>query len=331
MLFEELKSKGLIQPLSCASMVEDNDPCLLTINYFLSLDGIPGFGVKRKEFLQPRKNLPEKNSREVDFAALLAEFEAMRLIGTDLGLIIVGLEQPPHGFQKKCDIVGKLNGTDTFFEVKNRSKDHTRKPPEALQKTVREAALPFDARPEWFGKKEGFTSENKTCLKAAIRQHIEHFLEGNNRRRKKPIPLYWPKEAEVDRSKKQVVVYFRLRKHTSNPSGYLAGVDLIDDYSSYILGTGKTGRDGKEMSPMAHEAEKKGADYLVCRVASWPDLRVRDIVKGCFQPVQRSSPFVYYSCDPRLGTMSGVLLFTSHDRFLVVNNSNAKNKNWIIV
>lgn len=29
--------------------------------------------------------------------------------------------------------------------------------------------------------------------------------------------------------------------------------------------------------------------------------------------------------------MSGVLLFTSHNKFLVVNNSNAKKKNWIKV
>ena len=102
MLFEELKSKGLIQPGSCASMVENNDPCLPAINHFLSLQGIPGFDAKKNEFLRGRKSLPEKNSREVDFAGLLAEFEAMRLIGKGLGLTIVGLEQAPPESQKKC-------------------------------------------------------------------------------------------------------------------------------------------------------------------------------------------------------------------------------------
>ena len=329
MLFEELKSKGVIQPVSCASMVEDNDPCLLTINYFLSLDGITGFGVKKKEFLQPRKNLPKKNSREVDFAALLAEFEAMRLIGTDLGLIIVGLEQPPPGLKKNCDIVAKLNGIKTFFEVKNRSSVHTQKPPEALQKVVRKASLPFDGRPEWSGGQKSFTSADATLLKAEIRQHIEHFQQKNNRRRKSPEPLYWPEIAKVDRDQKQVVVYFKRRKPTSNPGGYLASVDLMDDYCSYILGTGKTGNDGKEMVPMAHAAEKKDANYLMCRVGDWPSLE--NIVEGCFNPIQKSHHSIYCSGDPRLGALSGIILFTAHDRFLVVNNSNAKKKNWIIV
>jgi len=329
MLFEELKSKGLIQPGSCASMVENNDPCLPAINHFLSLQGIPGFDAKKNEFLRGRKSLPEKNSREVDFAGLLAEFEAMRLIGKGLGLTIVGLEQAPPESQKKCDIVAALNGTETFFEVKNRSAVHTQKPPGALQQAVREAGLPFDGRPEWFGGQKNFTSADATQIKAASRQHIKEFQQGTNRRRKSPAPLYWPEIAKVDRYKKQVVVYFKPRKPTSNPSGYLADVDLIKDYCSYILGTGKSGKDGRRMSPMVQAAENKGADYLVCRVAGWPALT--NIVEGCFQSIRRSSPSVCYSCDPRLGALSGVLLFTSHDKFLVVNNSINKKKNWINV
>ncbi len=158
-LFEKLKSQGQIQPGSCASMVWENDPNLPSINYFLSLDGIPGFDSKRKKFLQGHKNLPENNSREVEFAAQLAEFKAMLLISKDLGLTIVGLDQSPPGFKNDCDIVAKLNGKDTFFEVKNRSKEDTRKPPESLLQTVYEAVceavLPFDAWPKWFGKKNG--------------------------------------------------------------------------------------------------------------------------------------------------------------------------------
>jgi len=82
---------------------------------------------------------------------------------------------------------------------------------------------------------------------------------------------------------------------------------------------------------MVREAEKKGADYLVCRLSEAGLPSLRNIVEVCFQQIQTSSPFVYYSYDPRLRAMSGVLLFTSHDKFLVVNNSNAKKKNWIKV
>jgi hypothetical protein len=101
---------------------------------------------------------------------------------------------------------------------------------------------------------------------------------------------------------------------------------LPKQLSRYLLGPGKPGRDGKPMTPMVQQAADKGADYLVCRVSKWVDWTTT--VGEIFAVSSHISGVTYFSKDPRLDPLEGVVLFARYDDFCIVNNLRAKTQNW---
>ena len=82
------------------------------------------------------------------------------------------------------------------------------------------------------------------------------------------------------------------------------------------------------MMPMVDQVIEKGADYLFCRAPHWES--GKKIVEECFANVTYSNDRTYFTTDPALSNLRGIVLFARYDRFCIVNNLNVDDGNWLV-
>jgi len=338
MCSELQKLSGTVDPDSYASRLLKDDPKNSDIEYYLKLNRcIPGFDIQQDKLTKSPQNEPseQKNDFEVGYYSFLAECEALHLIGDTLKLKIVGLNQVsarvenPKLYTKKnkdpdCDIVAEKNGKNIYFEVKKRSAEEKQIPPNALVKIIKEfkqGSSEFTATPHWCNRTDNFREDDEQLLKIAIDSHIKRFQESRNKCRNKPLPLYWPLIAEVERSKAEIIIYFNIKRDQVNYSFHFAKGENQLDYLSYLFGEGKIGSDGKPMKPMSQLAEAKGADCLMCRVEDSHDLKQLFTEFQSEEHYKQEPDRVFITDDSRLRTLTGIILYCSWKQYFIIRNS----------
>jgi len=122
------------------------------------------------------------------------------------------------------------------------------------------------------------------------------------------------------------IIFMPKSKETTTAPYFFQPVST-EEIAKHLLGPGGKGRNGENMVPMVQKAIDKGADYLMYRVTSWGDWA--HIVEDCFSDTVQAQGATYFSSDPRLGSLSGVILFARYDHFCIINNSQSDAKNWI--
>lgn len=155
-----------------------DDPIFPALDYFLSLYRVKGFENKLKDFL--KKSIIKKNKNESikQWASICAELGAIRLIGKELHLQIIGFDQiskKMSGNLKNCDIIAKLNGKVTYFEVKRNTKEEAQSLPEDLQNAIDSFKGPYKFTTRLINRE--YDSQNIPQFIKSIRKHIEEYQQ----------------------------------------------------------------------------------------------------------------------------------------------------------
>ena len=299
------------------------DPIVPALEYFLSINAVSGHSRKLDDIKSKPVGTPCKNDRLIQWASLCAEIGAICLLGKTLGLEIVGLEQvSPRSPRSKanCDIVSLVNGDLKYFEVKRNAAEDKQCLPELLEQRLNQlkSELPFGMMPQLLDRDYDCTGldEKLSRIKDHVAAFQRHKREGRLAGECRP-PAFQDEAFEV-------VFYPKSPEDGGGESD--SPVDL-EELSKKLLGPGAKGRDGKPMTPMVQKAAKQGADYLVCRVPKWVDWT--KIVEKVFEDTSYSNGVTYFSKDPRLDPLEGVVLFAKYDDFCIVNNLRARTRNWL--
>jgi len=328
---EILEDKLLLEKAVRRHWEISDDPIFPTIEYFLSLENVSGFEKKRKDFLckLSPKNRDEKNDVMQALESVFAEFGAMLLLGKELRLPIVGFDQisPKKESNKDFDIVAVLNGRPTFFEVKRNCREIKQSVPEKLKEALYSYSLelPYDFAVELKKRDYKWSDSNIEKLLGELKWYIAHIrsrLEARGLDMDQSIstfPTFVNSEIKVLFSEKSRIA----------PCMEFYDAVTIKDLRSFLLESGRMGKDGKEMVPMVKQAEKKGADYLICNVPGWDTFN--EIVEGCFEELNFRNRLTFFTRDVRFGSLSGIVLFTKYDNFCIINNLQPRNQNWISV
>lgn len=299
-----------------------SDPIVPALEYFLSLDAVPGHCKKLEEIKNKPVGTPCKNDRLIQWASLCAEIGAVRLLGKTMGLKIVGFEQVSPRSKRpnaNCDIVAVVNGEKKYFEVKRNAAEDKQCLPEILEKRLREVEreLPFGMTPELVDR--NYDCTDLEIKLGRLKDHVETFQQ-----HKREGLLAGKCRPSAFQDEAFEVVFHPKSQRTS--TRFFSPV-FPKELAPYLLGPGGTGRNGKPMTPMVQQAAEKGADYLVCRVPKWQDWT--KAMEEIFAESSHNSGVTYFSKDPRLDKLEGVVLFRTYDDFCIVNNLAAGTRNWL--
>jgi hypothetical protein len=300
-----------------------SDPIAPTLEYFLSLRSVRGHAAKLEEIRTKPAGSPEKNDRLVQWESLLAEIDAICLLGKVLGVRILGLEEASPGTARPkatCDIVGAVKDGLKYFEVKRHSAEVKQILPDALTEMLKdlESELAFVITPELVDRDYDCTN-----LEEKRRRILDHVAAFERRKQK---GLLRGQDRPIAFQDGVFILRFRPKPRIGPGCQYLSPV-WSADLAKYLLGPGDIGRDGEPMVPMALQAVLKGADYLLCRVEGWKAWQ--DLIEECFEYSTHRDGATYFADDVRLGSLDGVILFTSYKDFCVINNLRARARNWL--
>ena len=101
--------------------------------------------------------------------------------------------------------------------------------------------------------------------------------------------------------------------------------DTLQDIESWLLGLDRRNARGEPMIPMVESARQKGADYLVVMVPGWELLET--IVANCFRSyrcLSQTAQKHFFSNDPRLQDLRGVILLSEDGSFCVVQTTDSR-------
>jgi hypothetical protein len=299
------------------------DPIVPALEFFLSRQNVRGHAAKLGDIRTKPAGRPETNERQVQWESVLAEIDAICLLGKTLGVDILGLEEASPGTARPkatCDVAAFVNGRLKFFEIKRHSAEVKQILPDALREMLDdlESDLPFVITPELIDR--DYACANLDEKRRRILDHIAKF------ERWKKKGLLRGEDKPCAFSDDAFVLRFRSKPRIGPGCQYIRPRWSVD-FSKYLLGPGDKGRDGKPMVPMVLEAALKGADYLMCRVEGWKAWQ--ELVEECFEYSARCDGVTYFADDARLGSLDGVILFTSHKDFCIVNNLRARVRDWL--
>ncbi len=299
--------------------LRESDPILPCLEHFLSLKDLPGYDDRLKDLACKAVDCPDSNDGYIQWASICAELGALHLLGRELGLEIIGFDQPSPRRRKQgtdCDFVARLaDRPELFAEVRRRAKQDTFTLPAALKKRLQilNQELLYSFTPELQRRPFRVSADELNLIELALRQHLEAFdaskVGASWRASRRPPPL----------SVHDVHFTFHDKSKLKKGAGHYGAPDRPQDIEAWLFGHGIPGKDGKPKVPMVQAALGKGADWLACRV---PDIDPLDtLVEECFRDRQRVSTFTFESADPRLADLAGVVLFARHDVFRIVQNS----------
>ena len=300
------------------------DPIVPALEYFLSIDAVTSHGEKLAEIKGNPVGTPCKNDRLIQWASLCAEIGAICLLGKTLGLEIVGLDQiAPRSVRPNanCDVVAVVNGEVKYFEVKRNAAQDKQRLPKLLEQRLNQlqSEIPFGMTPELVDR--GYDCNGLDGKLSRIRDHVAAF------QRRKEEGLTGGAKPSTFEDEAFTVMFHEEGKLAYRGRHYFSPVGP-EELAPYLLGPGGTGRNGEPMTPMVQKATKKGADYLVCRVPKW-GASLTESVKKVFEYTSYSNGVTYFSKDPRLDPLEGVILFATYDDFCIVNNLRARTRNWL--
>lgn len=300
----QLLSSGRVPSGHPFERLTDDDLILPAVDYFLSLADVPGHAEKLKEYLERASVAPMTNEASRQWASICAEIGATRLLGHELGLPIVAFERPsPRATGKKtCDIVVEIAATDRYCEVKRNSEEESQLLPEALVDAVENLQIPYDTTVGVLQR--DYDCSDLTALLDAVKRHV-----ANSPSSRVPAPY---RDSRVE-------AIFHVRQGTDGVMQHFDPATL-EDVCSFLVESGRVGRDGKPMVPMVEQAKQKAADYLLCRIPVWSGWYDLDKVATTCLAATRKIGRTYTSADPRLAPLVGVVLFERYDTFVVVNN-----------
>lgn len=297
--------------------VDGSHPMAVPMEYFLSLEGLPGFQEWQAALLSRLRPADTTNARFKDWTSICAEIGAASIVGQALGLPIVGFEpsSPRRKGDKKCDIEAlDSTGERLFFEVKRNQKEDSQELPKALADALEQLEGPFSCTATLLDRE--YTCSDLDDLMTAIRGHVDLFLkwkqEGHLQGQATP-PSY---------SDHRVEVIFHDRDRVSCKGQYFQPLE-VENLCAHLLESGHIGESGDEMIPMVKRAMDKGADYLMYRASAWEPLD--HVVEKCFRNAERGPDGRWFSSDERLGSLSGVIIFERYDRFIIIESRQARH------
>jgi hypothetical protein len=307
---QNLISSGALTPDHYAANLSLSNPIVPALEFFLSLDGITGFSDKYAELINP-VGTPDRNDRIVSWASLCAELGATYLLTQGLKAQIVGFNGASRRAtrpESDCDIVAAANGHLLFVEVKRKASQDKQMLPETLETVLCDLILPCNIC------SVELLNRNYDCrnLDAEIRE-IKAHVERSLRFGETPGPF------ATDGFR----ISFGPGPNTSDIS-CLFDPAFSDDLAPHLLGPSKK----RDMIPMVDQAREKGADYLFCRTPGWEGWP--SIVESCFAPVSYSNGQTYFTDDPRMHGLHGIVLFSRYNDFCVVNNINEGAGAWLV-
>lgn len=282
-----------------------SDPIVPALEYFLSLDRVSGFeerlSLLEKEPIGP----PTRNIRAIKWASHCAELGAISLIGQELGLEILGFDlrspRAPHS-EKNCDVTARVEDTSTFFEVKRQCAEDLQIPPPLLRARLLELDVPYCLSLEMRGR--DYDCKDLDEILRSLREHLDFMHDPENRE------LWWPNDSAPPQfASGPFVVWF----HEQDDSAGLW------EHFEPVSGANIK----RWLRSKCQEAYSKGADYLITRVeplGPW-----RDLVTECFGRVVQEAPRTYSLSGATLGGLRGLILFSRHDRFCIVNDPRSRD------
>lgn len=302
-----------------------SDPIVPALEYFLSLDQVPGFAKKLEELRLKRAGEGTTNDQVVQWASVCAELGGVCLLGRTLGLPILEFDQHSSRAQRAnsdCDVVVLVNGSPAYVEIKRRASEDKQSLPKQLEEALirLEGELPFSLSAELHDR--DYDCSDLVARVAAVRRHVEAFQDEQKQGlcsgRARPLPIGGP-----------FWVYFHAKRGSPQrglPEHF--DPDCPETLKPYLLGPAEPGRDGKPKVPMVNQAIAKGADYLLCRVSRWEGWQ--EIVEGCFGRVTWSGERTCFAPEGCLQGLRGVVLFSRYDDFCIVNDPSAKDGAWLV-
>lgn len=294
--------------LATADLPEDHqardlslsDPIVPALEYFLSLQCVPGFERRFKNLEREATGPASRITGERDWASKAAELGAIRLIGRELGLPLLGFDQPsPRAARASsdCDVVAEVEGKSTYFEVKRRSSEDLQTPPRLLRDELTKLDVPYSLSVEMHDRNYGCEDLNK--ILAGLSTFLDFMHEPENR------DLWWGWETVPPAFPAGPFTLWFHEKDTDSGLSEHLECDTRAALRTWLL-------------RKLQEARGKGADYLMTRVdpaGPWGDLVVE-----YFGAADQDGPRTYSVTDAELDGLRGLVLFSHYDRFCIVNN-----------
>jgi hypothetical protein len=280
-----------------------SDPIVPALEYFLSLEEVPGFEERLTLLEKEPAGPPSKNTRGIKWASHCAEIGAICLLGQELGLRILGFDQrSPRATRpdKNCDVAAEVEGSPTFFEVKRRSVEDLQIPPPLLRARLLQLDLPYSLSVEMIDPDYDCGDLDERMEEMA--EHLVFMHDPDNK------DLWWQGDTVPPAfPTKAFIVWFHEKDKDFGLVEHFEPASEAD-IKSWLRGKTK-------------EASEKGADYLTARVPSsgpWGDL-----VNECFDFATQDGPRSYSVRDAALSGLRGLILFSRYDRFCIVNDRGA--------
>ena len=319
---QKLLNNGTFGVNHYAANLKLSDPIVPALEYFLSLENVTGFSKKFSDLKNKPIGLVTQNARRIQWASLCAELGTYCLLGKILDIPLVAFDiTSPRALRPKsdCDVVAVVNGHLMFIEVKRNAAEDKKILPELLEKRLAELELPFSVSAELLDR--DYDCSDLDVRLSDIKQHVTSFLR--------------PKKTGQNVTEPRPSTYtcgsFCVR-FLDSPSGNKViqsfSPIFAKDLKPYLVGPAALGRNGKPMKPMVDQAIEKGADYLFYRAPLWESWQ--EIVEECFADVTYSNGRTYFTTDPVLRKLRGIVLFARYNEFCIVNNLNVDDGNWLV-
>lgn len=291
-----------------------SDPIAPAFEFFLGLEGVPGYEEKLAEIRTRCTGPPNRNKHLVHWAAFCAELGAIYLLGGQLGLRILGLDRSsPRAPTRNCDVMAEVEGRPKYFEVKRRATEDLQIPPPLLSQRVSQLRLPYKLAIELHDSQ--YDCQDLETQLEKLREHLDFFDRHEDRD-------LWLQGDTVPPAFD--APGFSLWFHEGDPEGDIAehfepmtGPEL----RSWLLEEGRPGRDGVPMVPKVRQAYDQGADYLISRLepgGSWSAF-----VEEIFPNARPIGTGAFLVDDPALAGLQGIILFSKYDSFCIINSAAA--------
>jgi len=172
-----------------AKRIGPSDPILPALEFFLSLDHLPGFPRRLNLLEKEPSGELHRNTALVKWASHCAELGAISLLGQELGLEISGFDQTsPRALRpaSDCDVVAEYASVRLFFEVKRRSLEDLQTPPPLLRARLLELDIPYSMSVEILDADYDCGELDQSMEE--LGKHLELMLDPENR------SIWWPHE-----------------------------------------------------------------------------------------------------------------------------------------
>jgi hypothetical protein len=319
-----------LPPDHYAAGLKLSDPIVPALEYFLSLDEVPGFAKKLRDLRLKPVGRATTSARTLQWASLCAEIGGTALLGATMRLPILRFDEHSPRAQRTdsdCDLVVLLNGRETYVEIKRRAREDEQSVPNLFEERLvqLQSELPYgisvDFHPDPDVRQANWP--DAASLLEAARQHVEAFEQQRARGE------WFGEEVPPSIGAGPIILSFHLKAEVTL-GGLAVGFapDCVEDLKPYLLGPPGIGRNGEPMKPMVQEAIEKGADYLLCRVSPWDGWH--EIIEGCFGRVDWTRPRACFAPKSCFRDLRGVVLFSRYDDCCVVNNPATEDGSWLL-